>query len=272
MRTFMKRRFVAMALFALTASWPLRAVSATLLPNDLTKSSNPNATAGGQVVVTNGPEPETYGTSSNTWYVAGPWDAQPIDSSFTYTFASMTGGGEGIAQSNASGSPWVHIPVHLPNGALWTKIQTEYCDTGTATMSGFVFVQNKLGSETATEFLASSGTPGCIVETATFSSPITIDNDARTYYIEVNMGGVTNASIILGSMRLGYMLQVSPAPSMATFSDVPTTDPFFRFVEALYASGITAGCGGGKFCPDAPLTRGEMAVFLSVALGLHWPN
>jgi hypothetical protein len=51
---------------------------------------------------------------------------------------------------------------------------------------------------------------------------------------------------------------------------VPTTHPFFQFVEALVASGITAGCGGGNYCPDAALTRGQMAVFLSKALGLHF--
>jgi S-layer homology domain len=69
----------------------------------------------------------------------------------------------------------------------------------------------------------------------------------------------------------GHHLQVSPAPGAATFGDVPTGHPFFQFVEALAASGITAGCGNGNFCPDAPLTRGQMAVFLSKALGLHWP-
>jgi hypothetical protein len=35
------------------------------------------------------------------------------------------------------------------------------------------------------------------------------------------------------------------------------------------ASGITAGCGGGNYCPDAP-TRRQMAIFLAKALGLHW--
>jgi hypothetical protein len=40
-----------------------------------------------------------------------------------------------------------------------------------------------------------------------------------------------------------------------------------RFVEALFAAGISVG---GNYCPDAPLTRGQMAVFLSGALGLHW--
>jgi hypothetical protein len=69
-----------------------------------------------------------------------------------------------------------------------------------------------------------------------------------------------------------WRLQVAPAPVTATFTDVPTDHPFFRFVEALAAAGITAGCSGAppQFCPDAPITRGEMAVFLSAALGLHF--
>jgi S-layer homology domain len=36
------------------------------------------------------------------------------------------------------------------------------------------------------------------------------------------------------------------------------------------AAGITAGCGGGRFSVDDPITRGQMAVFLSLALGLHF--
>ena len=74
------------------------------------------------------------------------------------------------------------------------------------------------------------------------------------------------------AVRVYYRLQVSPAPGTATFSDVPVGDPFHRFVEALVSAGITGGCGGGNYCPNAPVTRGQMAVFLAAALGLHWPN
>jgi hypothetical protein len=42
------------------------------------------------------------------------------------------------------------------------------------------------------------------------------------------------------------------------------------FVQALVDAGITSGCGGGNFCPEAPLTRGQMAVFLAIGLGLHF--
>ena len=74
-------------------------------------------------------------------------------------------------------------------------------------------------------------------------------------------------------LEISYRLQVSPAPATATFpNDVPTTHPFFRFVEAMAASGLTGGCAAGSFCPNDPVTRGQMSVFLSVALGLHFPN
>ncbi len=65
--------------------------------------------------------------------------------------------------------------------------------------------------------------------------------------------------------------QVSPAPASATFGDVPTNHWAFQHVEALVDSGITSGCGSGNYCPDATVTRAQMAVFLAKALGLHWP-
>ena len=59
---------------------------------------------------------------------------------------------------------------------------------------------------------------------------------------------------------------------MATFNDVPTSHIFFRWIEALAAAGITTGCSAAPplYCPDDPVTRGQMAVFLSKALGLQF--
>ena len=53
---------------------------------------------------------------------------------------------------------------------------------------------------------------------------------------------------------------------------MPVSDPAFQYIEALVAAGVTAGCGGGNYCPDNPLTRRQMAVFLAKALGLNWPS
>jgi hypothetical protein len=38
--------------------------------------------------------------------------------------------------------------------------------------------------------------------------------------------------------------------------------------ERLFAEGVTAGCGGGNYCPEDPNTRGQMAVFLTKAFHL----
>jgi hypothetical protein len=80
------------------------------------------------------------------------------------------------------------------------------------------------------------------------------------------------ADVALGGVRITWHRQVSPAPAVATFPDVPTSHPFFQYVEALYAAGITAGYGNGNFGVNDPITRGQMAVFLAKALGLHWSH
>ena len=76
----------------------------------------------------------------------------------------------------------------------------------------------------------------------------------------------------LGAVRIVWHRQISAPPGSATFPDVPAGHPFFQYVEALYAAGITGGCGNGNFGVNDPITRGQMAVFISKALGLHWPD
>lgn len=54
---------------------------------------------------------------------------------------------------------------------------------------------------------------------------------------------------------------VPPAPT-GVFSDVPTNYWSAAWIEELAAEGITSGCGGGNYCPEAVVTRAQMAVFL----------
>jgi len=49
------------------------------------------------------------------------------------------------------------------------------------------------------------------------------------------------------------------------FPDVPCSNPFASWIEQLAADGITTGCGGGNYCPDDPVLRQQMAVFLMKA-------
>ena len=66
----------------------------------------------------------------------------------------------------------------------------------------------------------------------------------------------------------------TPPACTGIFLDVPCPGGFaVNWVEQLYNDGITAGCGGGDYCPDNPVTRAQMAVFLEKAVrGTgNWP-
>ena len=56
---------------------------------------------------------------------------------------------------------------------------------------------------------------------------------------------------------------VVKAPS-PTFSDVPVDYWSYQFIGRLYDAGITSGCNATPlmYCPNAPVTRAEMAIFL----------
>jgi hypothetical protein len=59
-----------------------------------------------------------------------------------------------------------------------------------------------------------------------------------------------------------------PVCTTATFNDVPCSSPFAKWIYELVERGITVGCGGNNYCPGDSVTRGQMAVFLSVTFDL----
>jgi glucose/arabinose dehydrogenase len=62
-----------------------------------------------------------------------------------------------------------------------------------------------------------------------------------------------------------------PACSASTFNDVPVGSPFCPWINEIAARGITAGCGGGAFCTEGQVTRGQMSVFLATTFGIPAP-
>jgi hypothetical protein len=59
-----------------------------------------------------------------------------------------------------------------------------------------------------------------------------------------------------------------PACAAPVFADVPASSPFCPWIEELARRGVAAGCGGGNYCPAAPVTREQMAVFLGATFSL----
>jgi len=163
--------------------------------------------------------------------------------------------------------------INLPSGALVSGVTTWTNDTDATYNISYEFYAVDLTTNTDTEIFAftTTGSPGIQRTYRAFTSPITIDNDRMTYSLCI-FHYTTGSTLQNAGATFWYNLQVSPAPAIATFGDVPISNPFFKYVEALVNSGITAGCGSGNYCPDNYVTRGQMAVFLSKALGLHWPD
>jgi peptidoglycan/xylan/chitin deacetylase (PgdA/CDA1 family) len=53
-----------------------------------------------------------------------------------------------------------------------------------------------------------------------------------------------------------------------TFADVPPSSTHAGAIARLTDLGVVKGCGDGRYCPDAPTTRAQMASFLARALDL----
>jgi len=60
-----------------------------------------------------------------------------------------------------------------------------------------------------------------------------------------------------------------PACITATFTDVPCSSNFAPWIYELVARNITAGCGGGNYCPTLTANRGQMATFVVKTFSLQ---
>ena len=216
-----------------------------------------------------------WGTSALGVRTVHALSFQESDSTMAFSYA--LGSTSHRHRSGAGFFMWFDAALtDLPAGAEITGLELEGCDTSASqAATAILFYRDAPTGPTNSIGSVSTGTgatPGCAFFGGTNNLPpfFHVDNRNKTYWIRVELGA-TDATTTFGAVRVFYKLRVSPGPGAATFADVPTPHPFFPYVEALVASGITGGCGGGNYCPDAPVTRGQMAVFLSVALGLHFP-
>ncbi len=178
-------------------------------------------------------------------------------------------------------SHYVEAAVEIPSGALMTGFRVLYSDTDAVYdlnvgMSRAYTDQFGQG-ETNLASWWSSGSPGYGDAYVDLSPDVTVVRRYSTGFMThgyqsyvLRAMAPKNGGCRLRGVAVFWARQISPAPVDATFDDVPAGHWAFQHIEALSSSGITAGCGGGNFCPDSPLTRAQMAVFLAKALGLHW--
>ncbi len=73
---------------------------------------------------------------------------------------------------------------------------------------------------------------------------------------------VTRAQMAVFLLKSKNGVVFTPPAAIGNFYDVPVGYWADKWIEELAREGITGGCGGGNYCPDAPVTRAQMAVFL----------
>jgi hypothetical protein len=80
---------------------------------------------------------------------------------------------------------------------------------------------------------------------------------------------VSRAGMAVLVLKTLHGAAFAPPPATGTvFGDVPVGAFAADWIEELFHEGISAGCGGGNFCPDAPLTRAQASALIVHAFGL----
>lgn len=85
-------------------------------------------------------------------------------------------------------------------------------------------------------------------------------NGTISYSVANNPGTAPRSGTITVNCAVFTVYQAAP------LNDIPTTHPFYTEISKLYARGVTLGCGDGNYCPDANVTREQMAAFIIRAL------
>ena len=229
--------------------------------------------------------PGTFGTTRVTYISVPPSAFLPHTSDATYASDA------GYGARRATGLPRGFVaPVYLPAGAKVVSLRLSFFDDSAVETVYAALVDCNFVAQDCDLYPsagggpADCGLPGFVcsgvaampgsgtVSVDLTGDDITVDNFQRTYAVYAEPTASSQSEKIAGAV-VGYVLQVSPAPAVPTFNDVPAGDFGYQYIEALAFSGITGGCQAAPplFCPDSFVTRRQMAIFLAKALGLQWP-
>ena len=131
-----------------------------------------------------------------------------------------------------------------------------------------VVIENNL---TDGAIVARDGATGTVVSNLTEASPdLFVDASAGDLHLAATATSAIDQGADLPDCVLDWDLETRPydasrdlgADEWTGFLDVPPGHLFHDAVNTVASNGITAGCGGGNYCPGTAVTRAQMAVFL----------
>jgi hypothetical protein len=99
---------------------------------------------------------------------------------------------------------------------------------------------------------------------------ITTGCTATTYCPDDPVTRAQMAAFVLRAM-CGAAYVPNP-PASQRFSDVAPSHTFYRFIDKLAALGISTGCTASTYCPENPVTRAQMAMFIERSYPFRTPT
>jgi hypothetical protein len=163
----------------------------------------------------------------------------------------------GVVVSDASGCVQ-HVGVVVPG----TRLQRTDCD-GTGLIS--IAPTSGPAAGTTVAIFGYNFQPGAtvLIGGVVASGVVVVDVNQITATTPALLPGTLNdVTVVNPSTGSDALLDAF----LADFNDVPTGNLFHDYVTTLIRNGVTAGCGGGNYCPALPATRAQMAVFLLKSL------
>ncbi|MCC6343819.1 MAG: PQQ-dependent sugar dehydrogenase [Bryobacterales bacterium] len=255
---------------------------------DISGASNPaelNMNAPRSVAASFAPAPVCgYLLSSNSTTVAATGDLRKVNvsaaSECAWQAASNAGWVTVVSGASGAGNGSVRFRVEAntsstPRGATLTIGGVPFTITQAAggcvfslTGNDFTLVaaggshQLAITASGATCQWSATATPSWIALT---TSTAGLGSGTLGFSVPPNIGSVPRSGYIVVGGQWWQVVQkaLSAEP---VFTDVPLSHLFFDSITLLKLDGISAGCGGTQYCPEAPMTRSEMAAFLIRAL------
>jgi len=163
----------------------------------------------------------------------------------TYTVTVNTGTGNGTIRLDVLNNSTIKdinlkpLGAGFTNGEIYTVIKSAtFTDTPLAYWASSYI-----------ERLYNAGiTGGCSITPLNYCPDNTVTRAQMAIFLLKGMHGVSYTPPALGGST--------------GFTDVATNYWAAAWIKQLAAEGITSGCGSGNYCPDATVTRAQMAVFL----------
>lgn len=233
------------------------AAAPILTANGLSGPFSVVATAAGMSItfsLTNTASPCTFAVSASTLF---------FDSSAGSTSVTVTPSGLTCTWGDSSTTPWVSLSPVSGSGIGAVNLSVAANSTGSdRTASVSIAGQTISISQASTAQLFSDVPPSVYYFDAVnllAQKQITAGCTPTTFCPTDLITRAQTAVFIVRAVYGGDNFSYSPTPY---FTDVPPSAFGFQWIQKLYELGITTGCTLTTFCPNANITRDQMAVFV----------